>query len=132
MERKLLGRVLEAIGGEDCWEWHGTRDAAGYGVIRVGDRILRAHRVVYEAAVAQIPDLLVLDHLCENKGCVNPDHLEPVTHGENTRRAAAKRDHCVHGHTYTDENTGHKPDGSRRCRACGRAAAKRYRERLAA
>lgn len=65
-----------------CWEWTGQKDS-GYG--RYSGR--PAHRVTYEVLVGPIPDGLTLDHLCRNKGCVNPDHLEPVTSSENTRRA---------------------------------------------
>lgn len=130
MDRRLLERLFYAIGGDGCWEWQGTIHHQGYGVIRIGDRIHRAHRVVYEATVAPIADGFVLDHLCENKRCVNPAHLEPVTHAENVRRAWANKPACRNGHLYTPENTGRKPNGSRRCRACARAAQQRVRDRL--
>ena len=68
------------VKGPDCWEWQGPRDTSGYG--RHGH--FRAHRVAYQLMVEPIPVGLVLDHLCRNPGCVNPDHLEPVTTRENT------------------------------------------------
>ena len=87
-----------------------------------------AHRVAYELMRGPIPDGLTLDHLCRNVGCVNPDHLEPVTMKENILRGyspaaqAARRDECAHGHAYTPENTYRYANGSRRCRICQRAA----------
>jgi hypothetical protein len=68
-----------------CWAWK-TSSAGGYGVIRVNDRTCKAHRVFYEALVGPIPDGLDIDHLCRNKACVNPDHLEPVTTAVNVQR----------------------------------------------
>lgn len=74
--------------GEGCWEWQAARDSNGYGVFNKGEGrgLDRAHRVAYELLVGAIPPGLVLDHLCRNKSCCNPGHLEPVTIGENIRR----------------------------------------------
>lgn len=73
--------------GTDCHEWTGYRDDLGYGHFQK----LRAHRVSWERRNGRpIPDGLEIDHLCSNPPCVNPDHLEPVTHGENMRRAASR------------------------------------------
>lgn len=71
----------------DCWIWLAALDRHGYGVFRFEDRTQRAHRVVYQLFVG--PTALELDHLCRNHACVNPDHLEPVTHVENVRRGNA-------------------------------------------
>ena len=65
-----------------CWEWNWSRSDTGYG--RIHDK--QAHRVIYEQMVGPIPPGLHLDHLCRNRGCVNPDHMEPVTNAENVRR----------------------------------------------
>lgn len=76
-----------------CWNWqlarssrHGNAIGIGYGVIRANGRNVRAHRYVYEAHKGPIPTGMQLDHLCRNPSCVNPDHMEPVTHAENLRR----------------------------------------------
>jgi hypothetical protein len=78
-----------------CWIWLGKRDREGYGEIRIavdGRKFhARAHRVSYEHHVGPIPAELEIDHLCGNTGCINPAHLEPVTHAENMRRAWLRR-----------------------------------------
>jgi hypothetical protein len=83
-----------------CWEWTGSLMTDGYGQKCHGGRYVAAHRLVYEALVGPVPEGLELDHLCGNPSCVNPDHLEPVTHQENMRRGrnryesmTRKRDH---------------------------------------
>jgi len=91
----------------------------GYGTIVVARRTIRAHRASYEAFVGPIPDGLDLDHLCRNKPCINPAHLEPVTRAENLRRHYALTvTACPHGHAYDHANTYVGPDGKRRCRSC--------------
>lgn len=77
----------------DCWEWTPPVGNHGYGEFaRQGERrTVLAHRYAYELLVGPIPDGLEIDHLCRNKACVNPDHLEPVTKSENARRAALAR-----------------------------------------
>ena len=73
--------------GESCWEWTGAHWTDGYGCFRLANkRLVPAHRIVYELEIGPIAPGLVLDHICGNKSCVNPAHLEPVTHGENMRR----------------------------------------------
>lgn len=105
--------------GNGCWIWTGAKNDAGYGLTRYGNGAKYVHRVVYEAMVGPIPDDHQLDHLCRVRLCCQPEHLEPVTGGENTRRAApAQRTECVHGHPYTPENTGRSKQGTRYCRRC--------------
>lgn len=71
-----------------CWEWAGAHDSMGYGIFTSENReVVRSHRVAFTLLVGQIPPGLHIDHLCRNKGCCNPDHLEPVTPSENSRRS---------------------------------------------
>lgn len=74
----------------DCWIWQGELNRNGYGTIRIKGRRKMVHRIVYEALVGPIPPGEILDHLCRNRPCCNPKHVEPVSHGENTRRGLAK------------------------------------------
>jgi hypothetical protein len=87
----------------------------------------QAHRFAYELLVGPIPAGLTLDHLCLNKACVRPDHLEPVSLTVNIRRANARRTHCKRGHAFTPENTYLDKIGARQCRKCGAEKQARYR-----
>jgi HNH endonuclease len=112
--------------GDDCWSWLGAT-SLGYGIFQKK----KAHRVSYELSVGEIPEGLVLDHLCRNTICVRPDHLEPVTIGENVLRGFnppaenARKTHCHRGHELLPDNVS-IIQGWRRCKACARQRQAEY------
>lgn len=100
-------RVLDRIENRgDCWFYTGRKDDKGYGRVTVyPEKERMAHRVMYEALVGPIPPGLFIDHLCRNRWCVNPSHMETVTHAENVKRGYWGKNHCKHGHLYDEQNT---------------------------
>ena len=107
----------------DCWVWTAFKDDDGYGLfVIVTGWTVRAHRWSY--CRARNIDFVsfegeVLDHLCRNRACVRPDHLEHVSAKVNAERsAAAEKQYCVRGHEYTPQNTRWKRNGTRSCKAC--------------
>lgn len=134
---RFLSKIKIAENG--CWEWLGAHNDKGYGHFDVGSRNSRktmiTHIYSYETFVGPIPEGKELDHTCRNRGCVNPDHLEPVTHIENCRRGDAgikdrSKTHCPQGHPYDEENTYIDYRGYRVCRICMRDSQKRYYDKL--
>jgi len=114
-----------------CWLWVGVLTYHGYGQCKHDGRSQTAHRVAWELFKGPIPKGLEIDHLCRVRCCVNPDHLEPVTHAENIRRGSGgshmrNRTHCPHGHPYNEENT-LRYNGQRICRTCKKANWHRYK-----
>lgn len=118
-----------------CWLWDGAHHGRGYGRVTINYRTRSAHRAVYEMVRGPIPEGMELDHKCRLTCCVNPDHLEPITHRENVVRGDApaklallngSKTHCKRGHPFDEENTHYVP-GGRSCRACAAAAARQKR-----
>lgn len=132
-----VGKRLGNSGVDGCWNWQGTIKPNGYGQVRLNYKVQYAHRVVYQLFVQPIPEGMVIDHLCKNKACVRPTHLDLTTQKENVRRgnlasvARAMRaavTHCPQGHAYDEQNT-YMYGRNRQCRACHRDRARVRRER---
>lgn len=114
-------------GPEDCWEWRAGVQTDGYGCFTFKPLRIKnvlAHRWAYVTLVGLIPRRHELDHLCRNRRCVNPKHLQPVTKRENILRGVgtgarfARRTHCDRGHELAGDNLVVRTDGGRRCREC--------------
>lgn len=113
--------------GTGCWEWTAVRQPDGYGKAKWNGRMVSVHRLGYQLLVGPIPEGLEIDHLCRVRNCVNPSHMEPVTHAENVRRTYAAIDggregECVNGHTIA--LVGIRRSGQ--CAQCSREATRRY------
>lgn len=135
VEERFWAKVDKSDG---CWVWTAGISSGGYGSFWLDGKNRRAHRVAYELTVGPVPQGLQLDHLCRNRRCVRPDHLEPVTCGENIRRGDtgknsgrhnATKTHCPQGHPYEGGNP-IVSEGRRRCRECGRIRSRDRQRRI--
>src|SRR5438132_10217210 len=115
---RLMRRVDKSQ--TDCWEWTGNRTPQGYGMISLNGRHIPAHRAAYILLMGEIDDHLDLHHTCENKGCVNPDHLVAISRKEHCiLDGRAHKPFCKRGHAMTEDNTYQRPGcASRWCRQC--------------
>jgi hypothetical protein len=119
---RALVRIVPQPGplATECWQWPGAKSTAGYSYVRVGRRVVTLHRLLYEVIRGPVPSGRELHHRCEDKGCVNPHHLEPLrkpVHGLRHRRKV-----CVHGHSLAGRN---RLRGGHGCRRCYRERKKR-------
>jgi len=117
----------------ECWPWTRAK-CNGYGMMwsKSKGKSVRVHRFAYEEIVGVIPPGLTIDHVCRNRSCCNPEHLEPVSNKENTLRGEgvtainARKTHCIHGHSLDEDNVFITSKNYRYCRTCGRDAMTRY------
>ncbi len=115
---------VDKRGINECWPWLAHTTSNGYGRFKLNNRLILAHRMAYEMYKGPIPESLTLDHLCRNRICVNPAHLEPVTLKDNNLRGFsfaaqnAKKTHCAHDHPFDLLNTYFSHEGGRACRKC--------------
>lgn len=123
-----------------CWNWTGSINDLGYGRLAIGKNgeahTFLAHRLSFALHVGlPVHDDMVIDHVCRNRRCINPDHLERVTIAENNRRGehpnmvAHRNGTCTQGHELAGDNRRVAPDGRVRCRTCQREQSKRWRDR---
>lgn len=138
-DQRLPGRFWSKVTVDDatgCWEWTGAKGKGGYGHLMwpVRGKTDYAHRVSYRELVGPIPEGLVIDHLCRNRACCNPAHLEAVTQRRNNLRGEgiasthASRTHCPQGHAYEGDNVyayrNRHGNVLRYCVSCRRARAR--------
>lgn len=125
---RFIAKVDQSGGAGACWPWQGTCNPWGYGRFYMPGGQVQAHRFAFEWAHRRtITDGMEIDHLCNTRNCVNPEHLEEVTPQDNTLRSngytamKARQTHCIHGHEFSEENTRIRPgNGHRQCRTCER------------
>lgn len=133
LEPRFWSKV-DRRGEDECWLWQAGLDPKGYGNFWMDGTTRHAYRVAYELVVGPVPTGLELDHLCRVRACVNPSHLEAVTHQVNNNRGEspsahhARKTHCIRGHEFTPENTYVPPKApnKRYCKTCAAAASRRY------
>lgn len=136
--RPIMDRLKEKfeVTENGCWNWIASKHPrGGYGMIYYEGRCQRAHRVAYQVMVGPVPEGLELDHLCHNPSCINPAHLEPVTHQENMMRGHLSnrlKTHCKFGHPFDEQNTIPINNGRRMCRTCNNERKRQQRAKASA
>jgi hypothetical protein len=135
LDEATVERIMSHISPEPntgCWLWTHTLNDDGYGRLSIKNRSYRVHRLTYVKFKGTPRRADVIDHLCRTRCCVNPAHLEAITHAENVRRGESTGQHATHcpkGHAYTEDNVYIFAGGKRRCRVCRRITQARYEEK---
>lgn len=128
-ERFVSRHIVNEAG---CWVWQGGLVKGGYAQLSINGSRQYAHRVAYEMYKGKIPDHLEIDHKCRVRNCVNPEHLEAVSHQENMKRSTAGKPnrvktHCPAGHPYSGQNLYIQPsNNSRICRICMKKSGRKF------
>lgn len=127
VEDRFFAKVDVGNSPAGCWMWTASTYLGGYGQFRFNGQATHAHRAAYDMFVGPVPEGHDVDHLCRERACVNPLHLEAVSRSENNRRGLVgaggalrqrAKTHCPQGHPYDDENTYVTAAGGRACRVC--------------
>lgn len=129
-QRRKYGSIMDRVEVGDCWVWTGYLDRKGYGRVNFPStakgKARPVHRIVWAALVGPLAEDESLDHLCRNKACCNPDHLElidiktNILRGFNPPAMNARATHCLNGHEFSGDNVRPRNDGGRGCRICRR------------
>lgn len=130
---RFWAKVDRSSGPESCWNWLAYLSPTGYGKFWDGERKVLAHRFSLSLVGIEVPDGMVTDHLCRNRGCVNPRHLRVVRqrtnlleNSENFVAVLAAKTHCLNGHELGGENLVVARNGGRRCRTCDRMRSRHW------
>jgi len=140
IKEKIFLRVLCDIKTK-CWEWKGAK-SGGYGNFVINGKQMRAHRLSYQIFIGELRPKFQINHMCSNRSCINPEHLEQITHAENGSREKANHynarlTHCKRGHEFNETNTRYsiRPNGHngwklRQCKICRKITSANYRKGL--
>jgi hypothetical protein len=134
LKQRIENKIIKLDNG--CWQWQGAKHYSNnkipYGQLRISRTKLKmAHIISYEVFIGKIPAKMDIDHLCKNTLCVNPKHLEAVSHKINCqRRKDSGLPHCIYGHKYTKKTSYFNSKGYRKCKICRVLRSRKYRKKM--
>lgn len=135
LKESIEERLDKTDGESGCWVWSGMVNQDGYGLVKIRGKRVMVHRAYLQETGVSIPEGLTVDHLCRNRACANPDHLELVTNLENVMRGFsppavnARKTECKRGHPFDAVNTYVAPNGNRACKECRRMHLRKWRSK---